>query len=79
MTKRTLTFILNPISGTHSKSDIPNLIDGIIDKERFDWQIRTTEYAGHAAEIARECVKQHTSFYYRLQSYIIFVNSSIFF
>ncbi len=60
MTKRTLTFILNPISGTHSKSDIPNLIDGIIDKERFDWQIRTTEYAGHAAEIARECVKQHT-------------------
>ena len=56
MSKKTIIFILNPISGTHGKENIPDLIDEIIDKEHFDYQIRTTEYAGHAAEIARECV-----------------------
>jgi YegS/Rv2252/BmrU family lipid kinase len=56
MSKKRITFILNPISGTHSKDVIPECIDEIISKDDFDYEIRTTEYAGHAAEIARDCV-----------------------
>ena len=58
MEKKTIVFILNPISGTHGKEEVPELIDEIIDKERYDYQIRTTEYAGHAAEIAHQCVAE---------------------
>ena len=52
MEKKKITFILNPISGTHSKDEIPAMIESILDKERFDTEIVFTEYAGHAAEIA---------------------------
>ena len=58
MEKKKITFILNPISGTHSKEEIPNLIEQTLDQELFDYTIRFTEYAGHAAEIAKECVDQ---------------------
>ena len=53
--KKKIVFILNPISGTHSKKEIPGLIDRTIDHELFDDQIMLTEYAGHAAEIAKDC------------------------
>lgn len=59
MSKKRITFILNPISGTHSKDVIPEYINEIISKEDFEYEIRTTEYAGHAAEIARDCVAHH--------------------
>ena len=52
--KKRIVFILNPISGTHSKKEIPGLIDKLLDKEQFDYKLRLTEYAGHAAEIAKE-------------------------
>jgi len=58
MGKKKIVFILNPISGTHGKAEIPGLIDEIIDKNLYDYQLRTTEYAGHAAEICRECVEE---------------------
>ncbi len=49
-------FIINPISGTRTKANIPNLIDCLIDKNKFEIDIRFTEYAGHAIEIATEMV-----------------------
>ncbi len=52
--KKKIVFIMNPISGTASKASIPNLIDSILDKDRFEYEIRTTERAGHASEIASE-------------------------
>ena len=52
--KRKITFILNPISGTHSKEEIPAMIEQIIDRNLFDTEICFTEYAGHAAEIAKQ-------------------------
>ncbi len=55
--RRRIVFILNPISGSHSKNDIPGIIEEKLDKELFDYELRLTEYAGHAAEIARECVE----------------------
>lgn len=54
-----IVFIINPISGTRSKEEIPMLIDNLIDKSKYSHETRFTEYAGHAAEITRECVKQH--------------------
>ena len=57
--KKRIIFILNPISGTHSKEEIPNLIDSTLDKEQYDYEIRFTEYAGHAAEIAHDAAQAH--------------------
>ena len=53
--KKRITFIVNPISGTHGKDAIPDMIASEIDAQRFDVTIRLTEHAGHAASIAREC------------------------
>lgn len=56
--KKHITFIINPISGGHEKEDIVELIKNDLDTTLFDADIRMTEYAGHAMEIARECVKK---------------------
>ncbi len=58
--KKNIVFIVNPISGTHSKERLPLLAGEILDKERLEWEIRYTEYAGHAEEIAMECVADKT-------------------
>lgn len=51
-TKKKIVFIMNPISGTSNKSGIPHIIENRLDKDYFDYSIATTEYQGHAAEIA---------------------------
>ena len=56
--KTTITFIINPISGTSSKEDFPQIVGQLIDRDRFDVEIVFTEYAGHAAEIAKERAQQ---------------------
>ncbi|WP_025829672.1 diacylglycerol/lipid kinase family protein [Hoylesella nanceiensis] len=56
--KKKIVFIMNPISGTSDKKDIPYLIEELLDKEQFDYSIRETEYAGHAYEIAKEFKEQ---------------------
>lgn len=54
MNKKQIVFIMNPISGTVSKAGIPHIIEANLDKERFDYTIRETQYAGHASVIAEE-------------------------
>ena len=56
--KKRISFIINPISGTHSKQDIPDIIKSTLDTRRFSYELRMTEYAGHAAEIAYECAEK---------------------
>lgn len=51
---------MNPISGTSNKTRIPNLIEKYLDHEKFSYEIKLTEYAGHATEIAREGRKKNT-------------------
>jgi YegS/Rv2252/BmrU family lipid kinase len=58
--KKRITFIINPISGTQKKDNLPLLIDEMIDHELFDVELRTTEYAGHAAELARQFAMEGT-------------------
>ena len=50
---------MNPISGTASKAGIPKLIERYLDHEAFDYEIKLTEYAGHASVIATEAKDNH--------------------
>ena len=56
--KKTITFIVNPISGTHSKKDLPDLVAATIDRQRFNTRVVYTEFAGHASELTRQCVAE---------------------
>ena len=57
--KRSITFIVNPISGTKSKEALAGLVDQHIDPSLYDCRIIKTEYAGHASEIARQCIAEN--------------------
>ena len=48
-------FIINPISGGKKKERIASLLGRLLDRDRFDYSIAWTEYAGHAVELARDC------------------------
>ena len=48
-----ILFIINPISGTTRKGNVVKAIERRIDTQRFAVELRYTEYAGHAVEIAR--------------------------
>ena len=50
--KKKAVFVINLISGTSDKAAIPGLIDQYLDKEKFEYEIAITQYAGHASEIA---------------------------
>lgn len=55
--KKRIVFIVNPISGTSSKKGFDKVVEKTLDRERFDWQIVRTEYAGHAEELAAQCAQ----------------------
>ncbi len=51
--KKRITFIINPISGTRDKRFIVQDINMFLDRDKFDYNIETTLYAGHAREISQ--------------------------
>ena len=59
-TKKRIIFIINPISGTRGKDEMPKLIEEHLDTSLFDYDVVFTEYAGHAAELARQYAKENT-------------------
>ncbi len=56
--RKSISFIINPISGTHDKQAILNMLEEKMDAEKFTWEVIPTEYAGHAVEIAAEQAKK---------------------
>ena len=56
--KRKIVFILNPHSGTDDKVRMPKLIEENINTTAYDYDIVFTEYAGHAADIAKDCASR---------------------
>ena len=56
--KKEIVFIVNPISGTHSKEFILHQIEKRLDHSLYNYTIRKTEYAGHAIEIARQAAEE---------------------
>lgn len=55
--KKKLLYIVNPISGTQRKHGITELAQTYTDKEKFDVEIASTQYAGHATLIAEQAAK----------------------
>ena len=54
--KKRILFIVNPISGSRRKRNLPRLIDENINKSKFKVTIALTEYAKHAIDISRQAV-----------------------
>lgn len=58
MTKK-IAFIINPISGTMKKEDLPDMIRKGLDKRLFTPEIVFTEYREHGTELATSFVKRN--------------------
>lgn len=56
--KKTLLAIINPISGTDNKEYLPETLNRIIDKNKFELTIRFTQRQGHATELTKEAILQ---------------------
>ena len=56
--KKKAVFIINLKSGTSDKATIPEIIASTLDKDKFDYEIAVTQYAGHASEIAASAKDQ---------------------
>lgn len=60
MVKKSITFIINPISGITGAKRKESAIESSIDKSKYDYRIEYTQYAGHATEISAGEVKKGT-------------------
>lgn len=58
--RKRITFIVNPISGTRGKELILQTIEKKLDFNLYDHTIIRTEYAGHAEQLAREAAANRT-------------------
>lgn len=54
MSKRTICFIVNPISGIGRQKVIEKLIDEQLDRTLFDYEIAYTKAAKHAIELSKD-------------------------
>lgn len=55
--KRSILFIINPISGTGKKKIIEGLLKKLIISRDIGFEVKYTEYAGHAAILAKNAVE----------------------
>ncbi|MCR4958469.1 MAG: YegS/Rv2252/BmrU family lipid kinase [Prevotella sp.] len=58
--KRHILFIVNPISGTSSKKGFDKIVEKVISRDLFHYDIVRTAYSGHAAELAARSAAQGT-------------------
>jgi|JI10StandDraft_1071094.scaffolds.fasta_scaffold15741_4 diacylglycerol kinase (ATP) len=56
--KKSVTFIVNPISGTGNQKKIEKEIRRNLNLKEFDYEIFYTKYPHHGAELSREAVKK---------------------
>lgn len=56
MTKTKVCVIINPVSGTESKKNIPEDVAKAFDQKEFDVVFRITGYPNHATEIAKDAL-----------------------
>ena len=55
---KNIAFIVNPISGTKSKSRLTKLIRESLDLQQYAPTVVVTEYAGHATQLAQQFALQ---------------------
>lgn len=53
--QRHIVFVVNPVSGTQGKESVLQAVHEGIDRQKYTFEIRETEYAGHAVKIAAQC------------------------
>ncbi len=56
--KKRIVFIVNPKSGVQGKKFVLSQIKKNIDNELFDYEIKETQYPGHATELARQAAEE---------------------
>lgn len=54
--KKTLLAIINPISGTSNKEYVPEILNKLIDKNKFALSIRFTQHQGHATTLTKKAI-----------------------
>lgn len=59
MEKERVCVIINPISGSGSKQNIPDEITAAFDQKKYDVFFRITGYPDHATEITKDAVKDN--------------------
>lgn len=59
MSRQRIRLIINPISGKSHQNELPRLIERVLNPDRFDCDIKVSEYAGHAKVLAQEAVDAH--------------------
>ena len=62
VSKKKILAIINPISGTRAKTDIPQALRHEIDSDKFDLEIVYTEYAGHATVLSNQAVARQYAY-----------------
>ncbi|MDU1892273.1 MAG: diacylglycerol kinase family lipid kinase [Dysgonomonas sp.] len=60
--KKKVYVIINPVSGTSSKQNLPHKIAEALDAHKFDVHIFITGYAGHGSEIAKNAIKDKVDY-----------------
>ena len=51
--KKSILFLINPKSGVQKKKRILQIIEKNIDRDKYDFSVEHTQYAGHATELAK--------------------------
>lgn len=55
--KEPIFFIINPIAGIRSKTNLENTIRRYLDSKRYEPEFRYTEYKGHGTKLAKKALK----------------------
>ena len=79
--KRKIVFVYNPTSGTIRLIPVIPIIERFVNRDLYDFSIVSTQYRGHATELARQYAAQnydarHICFYFSF-SYLIFNRASV--
>ncbi|MCD4774218.1 MAG: diacylglycerol kinase family lipid kinase, partial [Bacteroidales bacterium] len=56
MPKKKILFIINPKSGIGKHKLLENYVEKILDKNRFEYDISYTKFAGHGTELAKDAI-----------------------
>ena len=57
--KRKIVFVFNPVSGTIRLIPVVPIIERFVNRDLYDFSIISTQYPGHATEIARQYAAQN--------------------
>jgi len=60
ISKKNIIFIINPISGVRRGNHLSESIEKYIDSEKFNYELKYTQYQGHAVKLSQEAVEKKT-------------------